>query len=294
MSSAVIILIACIIVNSFIGVVFKLFDRYQVNIPVAIVLNYIVCVITGSLFIGEFPISMASMDEPWFWVAAMLGFVFVTTFNLYGFTVKHFGIVIATIFQKISMIAPVVIALGWYGDTFTFTKIAGILLGIGSIVYLSTEQSDSSSEQQSSNKKLWLLPIATLLGSMIIDSTLYLLEVERIAPQGDARFVIHLFFFAFIAGIIMLSVNAFKNGLSVQAKDLWAGIGLGVPNFFSIYLLLLVIASGWEGSVVFPMNNVGILACSALFGFVLFREAVTRSKIIGLSLAILAIVLINI
>lgn len=293
MSTAVIILIACIIINSFIGVVFKIFDKYQVNIPVAIVLNYIVCVITGSIFIGEFPISMASMDEPWFWIAAMLGFVFVTTFNMYGFTVKHFGIVIATIFQKISMLAPVVIALGWYGDTFTYTKIAGILLGIGSIVYLSLEDSNDKQDKAVSNRKLWLLPLATLFGSMIIDSTLYLLEVEKIAPQGDARFVIHLFFFAFIAGVIMLSVNALKNGIKVQSKDVWAGIGLGIPNFFSIYLLLLVIASGWEGSVVFPLNNVGILSCSAIFGFVMFREAVTKSKLVGLALAIIAIVLIN-
>ena len=35
-----------------------------------------------------------------------------------------------------------------------------------------------------------------------------------------------------------------------------AGIVLGVPNFFSIYLIIVAISEGWEGSKFFPYNNI--------------------------------------
>ena len=73
-----------------------------------------------------------------------------------------------------------------------------------------------------------------------------------------------------------------------------AGISLGVPNFFSIYLLLLALQQGWGGSVVFPVNNVGVLVMAAIFGIVLFKERLIPIRIWGFALAVLAIVLITI
>lgn len=295
MSLAVIILILCIIINSLIGVVFKLFSRFDINIFYAIMINYIVCVITGSLYLGHMPISVDSMDAKWFPYAAILGFVFVSVFTIYGNSVKYFGIVVSTIFQKMSMLAPALVAISFYGEKLNFLKTLGILVGILAIVLLSYVKNEKSDEESNPiSKKYWLIPIAVFLGSCIIDSTLFLMEAEQIAPSGDISFVIHLFFFAFIAGLILLILQIVKgNREQLESKDIIAGICLGVPNFFSIYLLMEVIASGWDASVVFPINNVGILSCSALLGFILFREKITRNKVVGLIMAILAIILIS-
>ena len=46
---------------------------------------------------------------------------------------------------------------------------------------------------------------------------------------------------------------------------------------------------GMEGSVVIPLNNISIVAVSALSGIFFFREKGTQSNIIGLLLAIIAI-----
>lgn len=295
MSTAVIILILCIVINSLIGVVFKLFSRFEINIFYAIMVNYIVCVITGSIYLGHMPISLDSMDEKWFPYAAALGFVFVSVFTIYGNSVKYFGIVVSTIFQKMSMLAPALVAISLYGEKLNLIKAMGILVGILSIVFLSYEKNVQTSENANSvSKKFWLIPFAVFLGSCIIDSTLFLMEVEKIAPSGDISFVIHLFFFAFLAGLILLIIHLVKgNRERLEAKDIIAGICLGIPNFFSIYLLMEVIASGWDASVVFPINNVGILSCSAILGFILFREKITRNKVVGLVMAIVAIVLIS-
>ena len=296
MSTPAIILISCIVINSFIGVVFKLFARYGVNTFYAIMVNYIACVITGSIVMGEMPISVESVHERWFSTAVGLGFLFVIIFNIYATTIKYFGIVVSTIFQKMSMLAPAIIAILFYGETLNTFKAVGILLGILSIFFLSYQKNDTkekTSEIKTNVKKYWFLPFAVFLGSCIIDSSLFLMEAENIAPSGDISFVIHLFFFAFVAGLFLLVIQLIKGAKSMQVRDLVAGICLGIPNFFSIYLLLKVIASGWDASVVFPVNNVGILSGSAIFGFLLFREQITRNKIVGLALAIIAIVLIS-
>ena len=64
-------------------------------------------------------------------------------------------------------------------------------------------------------------------------------------------------------------------------------------NFFSIYLLLLALQQGWGGSIVFPVNNVGILVVAAIFGLLIFREKLTSVKLAGFGLAILSIILIT-
>ncbi|HMU04738.1 MAG TPA: EamA family transporter [Saprospiraceae bacterium] len=79
----------------------------------------------------------------------------------------------------------------------------------------------------------------------------------------------------------------------LKFKNLIGGIGLGIPNFFSIYLLLLSLQQGWGGSVVFPVNNVGVLVMAAFFGIVLFKERLVPLRIAGFILAILAIILIT-
>ena len=292
MSLAVIILILCIVINSLIGVVFKLFSRFEVNIFYAILINYVVCVITGSIYLGRMPLALSSVEETWFPYAAALGFIFITVFTIYGNTVKHFGIVVSTIFQKMSMLAPAIIAIVLYNENLSWLKAIGITIGILAIIFLSYQKSKKGAPVV--QKKHWLLPIAVFLGSCIIDSTLFLMEAEQIAPSGDISFVIHLFFFAFIAGVVLLIIQLIKgNRERLKRKDIIAGIGLGIPNFFSIYLLMEVIASGWDASVVFPINNVGILSCSAILGFIIFKERITRNKAIGLIMAIIAILLIS-
>ena len=208
MSAALIILILCILINSLIGVVFKLYNKYDIHILYAIVINYAVCVITGSIFFGRFPISIESTNYKWFPIAVGLGFVFVLVFNLYAHTVKHFGIVISTIFQKMSMIAPALIAILYYAEQLTFPKGLGILLGIFAIAFLSMQKkSKQDIEVFDIPLHYWLLPLGTLIGSCLIDSSLFLLEAEQIAPSGDISFVIHLFFFAFLAGLILVAID---------------------------------------------------------------------------------------
>lgn len=282
-------LILCILINSLIGVVFKLFSKYHIDNLQAIIINYLVCSFCGLLLLGEVNFIEAFMKQTWTPVALFLGFLFIIIFNAYARAVQESGVGVATIFQKMSLIAPVLFAILLYGESVTIHKIGGLTFSVFALFMLSISKSEHLGDRVASGLKILLI---VFLGSCVIDVLLFLTEAESLAPDADVGFVSAIFFFAMIFGILFQSIIQRKK-MEFNQRSVVAGIFLGLPNFFSIYLLLKVLSLGWEGSVVFPANNVGVLSLAALFGVLLFQEKVTARKILGFASALTAIILLS-
>ena len=77
----------------------------------------------------------------------------------------------------------------------------------------------------------------------------------------------------------------------VSYKTIIAGTILGLLNFGSTFYILKSMGV-YESAVVFPVANAGIVSLSALTGYILFREKLSRMNWAGILLAILAILLI--
>ncbi len=281
------ILLLCILINGLIGVIFKLFGKFNVNILQAIIINYFICVVSGSIFSGQYNLVASVFETDWWPIALFLGLLFIIVFNAYANAVNVAGVGISTLFQKMSLIAPVIVAVLFFNDSLSLIKVIGLALSIASLFLLSLSKSD---DQHDIKKGLSLL-LLVFVGSCMIDVMLYLVEVNEWAPGADVGFVSSLFMFAMFFGLGYLFTNKNERKKPWTSKSMIAGILLGIPNFFSIYLLLKVIAEGWEASVVFPSNNVGVLTIAAIAGVLFFNERLTTRKLIGFSSAILAIIL---
>lgn len=290
------LLAICILFNTYISIVFKLFAKFDIRVLQAIIVNYFVCTLTASVIMGRPSITTEVIEKPWLGAALGIGLTFVVTFNLFAQTVQRFGVVAGSIFQKMSLIAPTIAAIIYYGDSASVIKVLGIILAITSIFVISLSGSSTHSEEgkKRMNPILWLFPIFTFLGSCLVDGGLFYVNQTGLASSLDIDFIATLFFFAGCFGILFVIFDYFKNGTTFRLKDIFAGFALGIPNFFSIYFLLKVLSSGLEGSVVFPINNVGILAMTAILGLIFFEEKFNLQKIIGFVMAITAIILIAI
>ena len=77
-------------------------------------------------------------------------------------------------------------------------------------------------------------------------------------------------------------------------RDVGAGILLGVPNFFTVYFIQKMLTTDMDGSVIFPIHNIGILLLSALISRMLFGEEFRILKYVGIVLATIAIILLAI
>jgi len=288
------LLLICILFNAYISIVFKIFEKYKVRTLQAIVINYFVCTITASVYLGRTAVTPEVLEKDWLWAAIFIGVTFIVTFNLFAITVQKFGVVLGSIFQKMSLIAPTILAILFYGESVGFLKVFGILLAIASIFVISLNKTEGSAETKPINKWLYLFPLGSFIGSCFIDSGFFLVNQNGLASSLDIDFIATLFFFAGCFGLLFTIYDHFKNGTTYRWKEVIAGFALGIPNFFSIYLLLKVLSNGMDGSVVFPINNVGILLVTAVLGLFFFNEKFNIRKLIGFSMAVIAILLVTI
>lgn len=288
------LLLLCVIVNALLSVIFKFFDKFHIDNKAAIAVNYIVCVITGLVIFRHYEFFTSLWNQDWLWFAAILGFLFVFTFNMVAITVQQHGLVVATVFQRLSMIAPALIAILIYGESSNFGKWLGIMVAFTSVILLSMPAKGHQVEANiKSPVRLWIFPIIVFLGSCLIDSGLYFLNHHQVIMPDDVSFICALFLFAGIFGFVQLLLSSRKMKHNLTKKNILGGIALGIPNFFSIFLLLKVLNSGLEASLIFPTNNVGILMASAIFGVILFGEQIKGRQFAGFLSAILSIILIS-
>ncbi|HBW85232.1 MAG TPA: hypothetical protein DEF82_00320 [Crocinitomicaceae bacterium] len=98
-----------------------------------------------------------------------------------------------------------------------------------------------------------------------------------------------------IAGIIGILVLIFQKKLhQITWKNIVAGVVLGIPNFFSIYLLLLAYeTSPLNDSDIVAIINISIVSLSTFIGIIFFKEKFNLQKIIGLAAVLVAIFLIS-
>lgn len=238
---------------------------------------------------GQWAVPLDNLKQSWTVLAMALGFLFPVIFNFYGKAVHHLGIVISTIFQKISLIAPVVIGILFYAENTSPFKLIGIATALLAIYFMPKENSDN---QENSSKKYMYLAFLIFIGSAFIDTGLYLKDKLYTVAVDDLSFTATLFLFAGIGALPLFIFNRYKSKNKVQLKDVVAGVVLGIPNFFSIYFILLGL-NDMDGSIFFPINNVGILLVSGVAGILFFREKMNSYKYIGFILAIITIVLLQ-
>ncbi len=284
------ILLLCILCNVLLAVVFKGFTKYKVDNHNAIVVNYGVCVIVSSLAIGSFSIPVDLFARPWFLYALILALLFITGFNILALAFQKCGVALTIIIQKMSLIIPVIFAVSLYGESLGWLKIGGILAAILAIILVNYP---TKNMQHDFPRKWLLLPILTFVLSGMIEIDLYYVQVAELVGEDGLLFTASAFGMAGIFGLIFSVFRSLKGQPFINKRDLTGGLILGLPNILTIYLLLVLLKRGWEGSVLFPINSVSILLLTAIVGIVLYKESVNKMKIGGLLLATSAIVLIG-
>ena len=268
---------------------FRYFSDKNLNIQGIITVNYITCLIS-TLVVNADTLTYQSMKAETLNVYAfLLGGLFIITFNIMSKTVTHFGIMISSVTQKMSLIAPIMIGVLFYAENLTIFRIIGIIAAMGAIVVINMPF--NKDPEQKRKWIFWLYPLLTWLLSSIIDAAFYLLGKSTGSKQS-AMFLATLFCTAATLGILLIIIQKIKNAERIPLHIIPYGILLGVPNFMSIHYLMKAIGQGWDASLMFPINNVGIIAISMVGALLIFKEKANKFKLMGIALAISAVLLI--
>lgn len=284
-------LLLSILASTIIFIIFKLFEKFQINIFQAIVVNYCIAFTTGILsYNGTITISqLPNLD--WFYYTLILGALFIIVFNLMAITTQKSGLSVVSVATKMSVVVPVLFGLLYYNESLGTVKLIGIAIALIA-VYLT---SNKSKQGITVNRKSIVLPILVFIGSGIIDTSIKFLEDTYVANNDVPLFSAIIFLAAAIIGFIFIIIQIIRGSFNFEFKNIIAGICLGVPNYFSIYFLVKTLRSDiLESSGIFAINNVSIVALSTFAGIFIFKEKLIRKNWIGIALAILSIILISI
>jgi drug/metabolite transporter (DMT)-like permease len=270
-------------------IIFKYFERFKIHTFDAIVFNYLVAAALSISLDSSGFIITETFHQPWFLNALFIGLLFITLFNVIGISTQKIGVSVTTVSNKMSLIIPVIFAVIVLGDSLNAVKVSGIIIALIA-VYLTTR----TQNRKDIDKRYAFFPFIVFMGSGFIDSFFkYNVKTYTLGENGMQPFISWIFITAFIVGIIAFGVRFFKSGTLPQKKALLGGIALGIPNYFSVFFLIKSLSiKTIQSSVVFPVNNMSIVAVSALAGIFLFNEKITKINLIGILLCIVAIALI--
>jgi len=285
-------LLLSILSSTGILIVFKLFKQFNIDRLQAIVVNYIVACICGFIaFNGPIDINAISQSQ-WFLPTLGLGALFILIFNLMALTTQRAGLSVTSVATKMSLVIPILFGLLFYKESINSLKIIGIVLALVAVYLTSTRKSENKHPIGAS---VLILPLLVFLGSGIIDTAIKYLEDSYVGIDEVPLFSSTVFGAAALLGIVFLLIGQLRGKVRLKARNILGGIALGVPNYFSIYFLVHALRiPSLESSTVFTLNNVAIVLCSTLVGIGFFKEKLTVKNWVGISLAIISILLVAI
>ncbi len=286
-----IFLILSIICSSLILIVLKGIGKYHRDRLVVITINYIVCTLLGISLLATSPsVDLKNIQSGLIGLCLFLGVLFIVVFTLMSMSAEKAGVSVTSVANKLSLVIPVSLAFWLYNDTLNILKLVGIFIALLSLIFVSYNFDKKS---QQTKVSYVLLPILVFLGSGMVDVLIKFAQDQYVSGGGFHNlFLVMLFGTAASSGVIAIFIKKIRNKpVSLTWKELLWGFMLGIPNYGSIYFLVKTLEK-WESSIVFPVNNVGIILCATLLALLIYKERIKRTSMIGFILAIIAILLI--
>jgi drug/metabolite transporter (DMT)-like permease len=290
---ALIYLIFAIILNTFIGIAFKLFEKFGVTNLQALVINYWTCVLTGCIYNGINILNPSYWQKPYALFGLIMGIAFFTVFLAISQSTLKVGISTTQVSNKLSLVIPVILAWAIGGDKISLIKGLGLLLAILAVI-ISTLNFNKRQDNQVTDRWSFILPIYIFLGSGFLDSATNYIQRKYLVTATDSNiFIIISFLSAAILSTMYLVYQMVISHAKFSGKSIIAGVGLGIPNYFSILMVILSLqAALMQPSALIPIINISVVLASSISAVILFKEGMSKQKKIGLALAILSIFLI--
>lgn len=246
-------------------------------------MNYIVCSVLAALFCDVS--QTLAVENPGLVTALSLGGIngvlYLAGFILMQINIRHNGVVLSSIFQKLGLLVPIVVSVCFYRELPSFLQGAGFLLAVAAIVLMNYQK-----DAESASFKLGLFGMLLACGMAEAMSKIF---KEAGIPQLEPQFLL----FTFISAMVFCFLCMIAKKQRIGLFELFFGTLIAIPNFFSSKFLMGALGS-IPAVIVFPVFSVGTILVVTLAGLLLFRERITKQQWIAIAIILVALVLLNI
>ena len=136
-----------------------------------------------------------------------------------------------------------------------------------------------------------VLALVFLAGGAV-DVSMKAFEETFGAQNSRVLFLLLAFGIAFLIGLTVVLWRGVRRGQWPTSATVGWGVVLGVINYGSLEFILRAIEQ-LPGTFVFPVNNIAIVLLAAVLGVTVWGEELTRLNRLGLGLAVVALLLLN-
>ncbi|OZI65166.1 EamA family transporter [Bordetella genomosp. 1] len=282
MSAGVSLLLASVLCSVTVAVLLKLARRFNIDVRQAIATNYAMAALLCVLLLKP-DLARFQWAGPELALLLALGVLMPSVFVAMARSVRYAGIVRSDAAQRLSLFIALLAAFVLFGEAITGRKLGGIALAFAALFCVLRRPKDAPAHDGPAHAA-WLWPLAVWAGYGTID------VLFKVMSRAGSAFTGTLLLTFLLAGILM-TVYLVVVRTRWEARSLAAGLLLGVLNFGNIYTYIRAHQSLPDNpALVFASMNMGVIALGTVVGALAFREKLSKLNLVGLALALAAIV----
>lgn len=269
------------IASSLFGLTVKVAERRSCHLLAVGAVNYCTAALVYRIATwGEGPPSRAT------WVLGIMGGVAYVTAYLFLVRVVRFkGISISTAVVRLAVLFPVVFSVFLWGERPSWAQSAGVALAVVSLPLLGADGSAQGSKTD--------IRGMALTGALFLTNGGCLMAIRgfhQVGPRDEQA----LFFSVLFDTAAVVSVIAWWMDRAGSSKrDVVPGLFLGLWNTMGGFMLLVALRT-LPGVVVFPFSSSLAVVLTTLVAMWAWGERFGKIGTVGMALATVAAVLINI
>ena len=261
----------------------RLSEKYISNKMMMFVANYALCTIFSYLYIDN---SITYSLDYGFIVmlitGAITGILYLVSFMALKTNMQYNGVVLSSTFMRLGVLIPTAIAIIIFKEVPKFSQIIGFIIAIMAIILINFDKEGI----KEGSKKTWLLGLLVLNG--LGDSMANIFDKLGNPSYGDGYLIM-----TFLVALLLSIALTFKDKQAINCYDIFFGILVGVPNYYSARFLLLALNS-MNAVIVYPVYSIATMIAITSAGVLCFKEKLNRQKLIALLMIMVALALLNI
>lgn len=243
--------------------------------------NYLTCLVIAGSYVGAanlFP-HHAALPQT-LAMGTVHGILYLLSFILFQWSVGKNGVVLPAVFMKLGLLVPLVVSIVFFHEAPTPLQVVGFCLAVAAIILINLEQGAQT-------KGVGMGLLILLLAGGAADGMSKVYE-ELGAPDLSPQFLFYTFLTAFLLCAALVLIKKEPLG----RWELFFGILIGIPNFFSARFLLASLTQ-LDAVIVYPTYSVATILVVTLTGVAVFRERLHRRQWYALGAILAALAMLN-
>ena len=264
--------------------VMKLLRAQRGNRFALILGNYLTCIALSFAFLPDKHL-VVSGSPLTLRLGLVGGAVFVAGLVSMQSSIRVNGATLSAAFAKLGLIVSLAVGILCFGERPSALQLAGIALVLPALVLINA--GDGAGER-AERPALLILTLLCCGGGDAMAKVFQQLGESR----ENALFFFWLFTTAALLSAVLAALERKRTGQRMLPGEFAAGLLVGIPNYFSSYLLLLALERV-PSFVAYPLYSTGTIVLVTAVSAVCFGEKPGRRQAAGLVLILAALALLS-